>query len=141
MAEQLKPIPLSDLEEITGEKKGDYWVFASVEAKDGVYESRKYNLAKYINEANNMLQLERRIALTMERSTHTMFIGEEMTIYNMQTHNLSKLVITVGDKVYEGLTVKGSIPIPAESLVTFGVERSTTDPTGYIFIYAKAKAL
>lgn len=139
MAEQLKAIPLSTLPEITEEKKGDYWVFASVESKNGVYESRKYNLAKYINEANNLLQLERRIALTMERTTHTMFIGEEMTIYKIETHNVSKL--TINGKAIDLSLSKHTVAIAPKSAVKFEIERADTDPTGYIFIYAKAKTL
>lgn len=139
MAEQLKAIPLSTLPEITDDKKGNYWVFASTEDKDGVFESGRYNLAKYINEANNYLQLERRISLTMERATHTMFIGEEMTIYKIETHNISKLIIN-NDEI--DLSRFNPITITPKSLVTFDINRITeTEPIGYLFIYAKAKSL
>lgn len=137
MAEQTTAIPLSSLPEIK-DNPGDFWVFASTEAGNGSMESGKFNLAEYLNGANKMLQLERRISLTMETNTHTMFIGETMSIYKIETLNVSKLVINEQEV---SLPLAEPIEIPPRSLVSFTIERSATDPTAYLFIYAKAKEL
>lgn len=134
MAEQTTAIPLSSLPEIK-DNPGDFWVFASSEAENGTMESGKFNLAEYLSNANRMLQLERRISLTMETSIHTMFIGEAMSIYKIETLNVSKLII---DEQEVSLPLAEPIEIPPLSLVTFAIERPGTNPTGYLFIYAKA---
>lgn len=132
MAKQLVPIPLSTLPEV--EKPDNFWMFGSEELPDGTLDSRKYKLENLVEYAKK-LQFERRISLTMERNTHTMFIGEEMTIYKVEVHNISELRVN-GQIVETGKNIQ--MRIEPRTLVTFEVSRTNFDPMGYIFIYAKA---
>ncbi|MFV0419327.1 MAG: hypothetical protein ACK5KT_11425 [Dysgonomonas sp.] len=132
MAKQIAAIPLSQLQEV--EKPDNFYIFGSEELPNGALDSRKYKLEKLMEYAKN-LQFERRISLTMERDAHTMFIGEEMTIYKVEVHNISELKIN-GQKIQTGKDIQ--VKINPKTLVTFEVSRISTDPVGYIFIYAKA---
>lgn len=133
MAKQLAPIPLSGLPEV--EKPDNFWMFGTEEFADGTLDSRKYKLENLVEYAKR-LQFERRISLTMERNTHTMFIGEEMTIYRTEVHNISELRIN-GKKIETGRNIE--IKIQPKTLVTFETVNSSSLPTGYIFIFARAK--
>jgi len=136
MAEKTAAIPLSELPVIDDNETGDFWLFASTEDNNGVFESKRYNLSEYLKTVKGALQLERRISLSIGSDIQTMFIGEGMTIYKTEALNISTLKIN-GQDVTTGADV--NIEVPPRSLVTFETTRTTTDPTGYIFIYARAK--
>lgn len=135
MAENTKiaAIPLSGLPEI--KEPSGFWIFGSKKDSNGALSSGKYlfeNLAEYAKQ----LQLERRMSINMGlASPYEMFIGEEMIIYRVEAMNVSKLWVD-GIEVLLGKTV--SVKIKAKSLVEFKVEKVGTEPTGYLFIYAKA---
>lgn len=135
MAKQIAPIPLSQLPEV--EKPDNFYIFGSEKLANGTLDSRKYKLENLMEYARN-LQFERRISLTMERDIHTMFIGEEMTIYKVEVHNISELKIN-GQTIQTGKNVQ--VKINPKTLVTFEISRTNYDPVGYIFIYAKATLL
>mgnify|MGYP000872147049 CR=1 FL=1 len=135
MAKQIAAIPLSKLPEV--EEPDNFYIFGSEELPNGTLDSRKYKLENLMEYARN-LQFERRISLTMERDTHTMFIGEEMTIYKVEVHNISELKIN-GQKIQTDKNIQ--VKISPKTLITFDVSRTNYDPVGYIFIYAKAKVL
>ncbi|MBK5721835.1 hypothetical protein JGH11_13225 [Dysgonomonas sp. Marseille-P4677] len=132
---KLDPVGLSSLPTI--EDPSGFWIFGSKSEGDGTLTSGKYLFDKLAEYARN-LQLERRIALTMENKEMRMFIGEEMTIYKIDTLNVSSLSIDVesfskpDNQILNKKVEKGS-------LVKFSIEYQTTDPTAYLFIYAKAK--
>lgn len=132
MAKQIVPIPLSQLPEV--EKPDNFYIFGSEELANGTLDSRKYKLENLMEYAKH-LQFERRISLTMERDTHTMFIGEEMTIYKVDVQNISELKIN-GQQIQTGKNIQ--VKISPKTLVKFDISRTDYDPTGYIFIYAKA---
>lgn len=135
MAKQIAAIPLSQLQEV--EKPDNFYIFGSEELANGTLDSRKYKLENLMEYARN-LQFERRISLTMERDTHTMFIGEEMTIYKVEVHHISELKIN-GQQIQTGKNIQ--VKIDPKTLVTFDVSRTGSNPVGYIFIYAKAKVV
>jgi hypothetical protein len=127
------PVPLSELDEI--KDPDSFFVFASRTNTDGTVESGKVMFAE-LGEAVRKIQLERRISLTMESTSTDMFIGEEMTIYRVEGHNVGECringnIATIGSNV--------DIHIPKGSVVSFSATRPGTDPKGYLFIYARAK--
>jgi hypothetical protein len=129
------PFPLSELDEI--KEPDSFFVFASRTNTDGTVESGKVMFAE-LGEAVKRIQLERRISLTMESTSTDMFIGEEMTIYRVEGHNVGECRIN-GTIVAIGSDI--NIAIPRSTVTTFSITRSLTDSKGYLFIYAKAKLL
>lgn len=135
MAENNKiaPLPLSELPEIA--EPNGFWIFGSKTESNGSLTSGKYlfeNLAEYAKQ----LQLERRLAINLGLSSpYEMFIGEAMTIYRVEADKVS--TVKINDTVV-ALDKTISVKIPAKSLVSFSVDGGTTDPTKYLFIYAKA---
>lgn len=132
---KLDPVQLSHLETI--DDPSAFWIFGSKEEADGSLRSGKYQFDKLADYARR-LQLERRISLTMETQQTEMLIGEDMTIYKIDTLNVS--TITIGDiKVSKPDGKILNINIKKGSLVKFVVESLTSDATVYLFIHAKAK--
>ncbi|MDR2954508.1 MAG: hypothetical protein LBV43_05460 [Prevotella sp.] len=136
MAKQLAPVPLSELPEV--EKPDNFYLFGTEELKDGTLDSRKYKLENLVEYAKK-LQFERRISLNMEKSTQTIFIGEEMTIYRAEGYNISELTID-HQTIPIGIDLGNqSLKIAAKSLVEFKIVPQLTDPATYIFVFARAK--
>lgn len=129
---QLTPVQLSELDTIV--EADDFFIFASKTLPDGSYESGRI-LFTDLQEAVKRLQLERRLSITMGSSVHQMFIGEQMTIYKVEGLNVGTLKV---NNVSVNLDTTVNVVIPAKSLVTFTVTTQLTDPTAYLFIYAKA---
>lgn len=126
------PVPLSQLDEI--ENPDSFYVFASKTEPDGTVESGKV-LFTELGDAVKKLQLERRISLTMESRETEMFIGEEMTIYRVEGHNVGECIIN--DKVIPiGKDVE--ISLTKGELSKFGITRPLSDSKSYLFIFAKA---
>lgn len=132
---KLAPIELSSLPTI--KDPSGFWIFGSKSEADGTLNSGKYLFDRLAEYARN-LQLERRIALTMENTEMEMFIGEEMTIYKIDTKNIGSLSIN-GEAFAKPDNKILSKKIEKGSLIKFSIEYQTTDPIGYLFIYAKAK--
>lgn len=132
----LTPIPLSELP-ILSEDTGDFWVFCSRENKDGTFDSVRFNLSEYLKLAEDKIQLERRICLNMETNTHTMFIGEAMTIYKVNGSNVASLTINDVDVPIDSTDTP--IDIDEKSFVTFTIDRELTNPTAYLYVYARVK--
>lgn len=129
------PVELSSLPTI--EDPSGFWIFGSKSESDGTLSSGKYEFDKFAEYARS-LQLERRIALTMENTEMEMFIGEEMTIYKIDTKGVSSL--TIDDEAFSKPDNKIlNKKIEKGSLVKFKIEYKTTDPMAYLFIYAKAR--
>ena len=82
---------VSDLREIDNPE--DFWIFGSKDDSEGRATSVKYPFSKLEAYVKN-LQLERRIALTMERTEQIVPIGEDMTVYMVKTSNIEKLEIS-----------------------------------------------
>lgn len=129
------PVPLSELDEI--KDPDSFFVFASRTNADGSVESGKVMFAE-LGEAVKRIQLERRISLTMESTATDMFIGEEMTIYRVEGHNVGECKIN-GNVVAIGEDV--GVSLRKGELSTFSIIRTLTDSKSYLFIYAKAKLL
>lgn len=132
---KLTPVELSLLPAI--ENPSGFWIFGSKTEKDGSFSSGRYLFDK-LEEHANSLQLERRISLTMETEETEMFIGEEMTIYKIDSLNVGSLSINgedfsnPNDKVFNK-------KIDKLTKVSFKITRQTTDPKAFLFIYTKAK--
>ena len=126
---KLDPVELSALKTIEDPK--GFYIFGSIE-KDGKIESGKCLFDKL-----ERLQLERRISLTMETTEVEMFIGEEMTIYKVDTLNVKSL--TIDNETFTNLNnIQLEKKIEKRSKVKFTIETLASDPTAYLFIYAKA---
>ena len=132
----LTPIPLSELP-ILDEDTGDFWIFCSKENVNGIFNSGRFNLSEYLKLAEDSIQLERRISLNMETNTHTMFVGEAMTIYKVNGSNVSSLIINNADVPLDSTDMP--IDVPEKSFVNFTIERELTDPTAYLYVYARVK--
>lgn len=129
---KLDPVGLSELDIIT-EPKG-FYIFGSIE------ENGEMKSGRCLFDKLEKLQLERRISLTMETKEVEMFIGEEMTIYKVETDNVASL--TIGDETFTNLNnIQLDKKIEKRSKVKFTIEPLTSDPTAYLFIYAKAELL
>lgn len=129
---KIDPIPLSELETIT--EADNFFVFASKIEPNGTYTSGRI-LFTNLQETVKRLQLERRLSITMASSVHQMFVGEKMTIYRVEGLNVDTLKI---NDININLNANVNIVIPAKSLVTFAITTQLTDPSAYLFIYAKA---
>ncbi|GAB6122265.1 hypothetical protein [Dysgonomonas termitidis] len=126
---KLEPIELSALDTIENPK--GFYIFGSIE-ENGVMKSGKCKF-----DTLERLQLERRISLTMETKEMEIFIGEEMTIYKVDVLNVKSL--TIDDEIFTNLnSIQLDKKIEKRSKVKFIIETQTTDPTAYLFIYAKA---
>lgn len=132
----ITPIPLSELP-ILDEDTGNFWIFCSRENQDGTFDSVRFNLSEYLKLAEDSIQLERRISLNMETNTHTMFVGEPMTIYKVNGSNVSSLIINDVDVPLDSTDMP--IDVPEKSFVDFTIERELTDPTAYLYVYARVK--
>lgn len=136
------PIPLSELPIIQDAETGDFWVFASTENTNGLFDSGRFNLKAYLDTAKEALQLERRITLTLEAPSQDMLIGEEMTIYKVLSGNVASLNMTIGDTVTPiPLNTAVNVRIPAGAIVDFSVVKQLTDPKAYLYILAKVITL
>lgn len=133
--EKIDPVPLSELPIIADSEVDNMWVFASTESQNGIFTSGRYRLGDFLGEIAKTLQLERRISLRMETDATDMFIGENMTIYRVESRNVASLKI---NGVNTPMDSSISINIPPKSLVTFNIEFQMSDPVAYLFIYAKA---
>ncbi|MDR1717437.1 MAG: hypothetical protein ACK5KN_13210 [Dysgonomonas sp.] len=126
---KLDPVELSSLKTIEDPK--GFYIFGSIE-ENGVMKSGKCKF-----DTLDRLQVERRISLTMETTAMEMFIGEEMTIYKVDALNVKSL--TIDDETFTNLNnIQLDKKIEKRSKVRFMIETQTTDPTAYLFIYAKA---
>jgi hypothetical protein len=91
-----------------------------------------------ITEAAKALQYERRIPLTLEKSSQDMLIAEEMTIYRVDAVNVASLTITVDGSVTSiPVNDEAEVLIPAMSVATFSIVTELTDATAYLYIRAK----
>lgn len=141
---KLSPVPLSELTVIE-EPKG-FWIFGSKE-EGGKLVSGRYQFDR-LEEYASRLQLERRISATIENNPLKLFIGEEMTIYRIETKNVGTLKI--GDteidlkRKAEDNTLAGAklnIKVKEFSVLNFDIEKQLSDPQAYLFIYAKARMI
>lgn len=135
------------------------WLDSFIHKNEGIAFDDVKGLAEYINERNDALleqvnkivveaveklQLERRIALTMERDMQIIPIGEPMTIYKAKGRNVAKLEIKAND---DAVTEWTEIPLGAETAVELDgisdarirITRATIDHTSTIYIFAKVK--
>ncbi len=129
-AVQLSQLPVID------DPQG-FWIFGSKSEEGGAFRSGRYLFDKLEEYARN-LQLERRISLTMETRRTEMFIGEEMTIYKVDTMNVKSL--TINGETFTDLNNRViNKKIDTMSLLILEVEHQLTDPKAHLFIYAKAK--
>ena len=84
------------------------------------------------------IMLERRIQLTMERTSQDMFFGESMTIYYVESNNVASMSMTIGNVVTQiELDKPVTVQIPVGSVVFFNIIKQFTDPTAYLYIKAK----
>jgi hypothetical protein len=91
-----------------------------------------------VTEAAKNLQLQRRIQLTMERTTQDLFFDEEMTIYRVGGNNVASMTVTIGDTATPiALDTDVEVLIPAGSIAIFSIVKQLTDPTAYLYIRAK----
>lgn len=127
---KLDPVELSSLPMIKDPK--GFYIFGSKETEDGKMES-----GKCLFDNLERLQIERRIALTMETKEMEMFIGEEMTIYKVDADNVASLTIDK-EKFTNVNNIEFNKKIEKRSIVKFTIETESTDSTAYLFIYAKA---
>lgn len=122
-----------------------FWIFGYKELANGARQSVRVLFDKLLNAIADMatnLQLERRIALTMENEIQKMYFGEETTIYKVDSENVSKLEISVdGGSSFSdiSLTQDADIVIPLRSKAVFRVTRTGVDTEMFIYLYAKAK--
>ena len=143
-SKRLIPIPLSDLPEINDSDVEKYWVFGSTKKDSGNFESGRYNLGSFLNDAQRSLQLQRRIALTMERDRQLVPVGEPMTIYLAKTRNVSKLEIKANNPA---VTIWQEVPLNEDIEIEIGdnydlwvrIERTTIDTESTIYLFAKVK--
>lgn len=143
-SKRLNPIPLSDLPEISDSDVGKYWVFGSTEKDNGSFESGRYNLGSFLNDAQQSLQLQRRVALTMERDEHLVPIGEPMTIYLAKAHNVSKLEIKSNDpaiSTWQMIPLNENIEIDISDSydLRIRIERTSIDTESTVYLFAKVK--
>lgn len=135
---KLQPVPLSELPDIG--KPQDFWVFASKDNGDGTLSSGKFSLSDFLALAKDSLQLERRITMTIEQSSVDMYFDEELTIYKVTGVNIRSLNMVVGNsQTPVSLDQALNLKIPAKSIVTFNIDKSSMDVKTFLFIYARAK--
>jgi hypothetical protein len=91
-----------------------------------------------IENITNQLLLERRLTLKMETAAIDLYIDEPMTIYKVAGHNIASLKINDTDVIIDATL---SVGIPAKSIVRFEATRTLTDPTAYLYVYAKVKTI
>ncbi|MDR2954402.1 MAG: hypothetical protein LBV43_04910 [Prevotella sp.] len=91
-----------------------------------------------VDEIIGQMQMERRLTLNMGTATMDVYIDEPMTIYKVAGYNVATVKVN-GVNVVLDATV--SVSIPAKSVVTFECTRTLTDPTAYLYIYAKVKTI
>lgn len=89
-----------------------------------------------VEEIIDQIQLERRLTLKMETATIDLYIDEPMTIYKAAGYNVASLKVNDVNVVLDTIV---SVDVPAKSIVTFETTRVLTDPTAYLYIYAKVK--
>ncbi|WP_029902292.1 hypothetical protein [Prevotella sp. 10(H)] len=126
---KLDPVKLSELN-LIDDPKG-FYVFGAKEEKGGVMKS-----GSCLFDTLERMQLERRIALTMENKEIEIFIGEEMTIYKVDPLNVKAL--TIGDEKFTDLAHVNK-KIDKCTKVRFSIEFEKEEETAYLFIYAKAE--
>lgn len=121
---------VSELNEI--DDPSGFWIFGSKTDGNGFVSSVRYSfdkLAEYVINAAQEMQLERRIALTMERLEQVIPIGEDMTIYKVLAKNVKKLELKANTPEVEVWT---EIPVDG-SLV--GIELASKDRDGALASY------
>lgn len=122
-----------------------FWIFGYKELANGARQSARVLFDKLLSAITDVaanLQLERRIALTMENEIQKMYFGEETTIYKVDSENVSKLEISVdGGSSFSdiSLTQDADIVIPLRSKALFRATRSGVNTEMFIYLYAKAK--
>lgn len=91
-----------------------------------------------IENITSKLSLERKIPLSLFNGTpFEMFIGEELTLYNIISDNVKTLTIN-GQNV--ALDSNISYEVPAKTILTFFIETTLTDSAGYLYVLGRAKA-
>lgn len=136
------------------------WMDSFIHKTEGVQFQDIQGLTEYINERNqalldevnrviteaaDKLQLERRIALTMERTEQIVPIGEDMTLYFAKGRNVSKLEYKENDPDITDwaeipLNEDTSIDLP-DSDIILRIKRETIDSISTIYLFAKVKVL
>lgn len=99
---------------------------------------RNDDLLEAVNQVAGHLVLERKIPLTLYNGTpFTMFIGEDLTLYNIVTDNVSSLTIN-GEAVAIDSDI--AFEIAAKTKLLFQIETTLTDAEGYLYVFGRAKA-
>ncbi|MDU1889531.1 MAG: hypothetical protein E6767_02470 [Dysgonomonas sp.] len=133
---KLAPVELSSLDVI--DEPSGFWVFVSRE-DNGVMTSGRY-LFDDLEKFARQMQLERRISITMETDDHEIFVGEEMTIYKVESKNISSFSIN-GKQIENFNTKPLDEKLEKGTVAKFHITRPLTDSTAYLFVFAKAKLI
>lgn len=123
-----------------------FWLFGYKDLANGAKQSVKVLFDKLLGAITDVaadLQLERRIALSMENEIQNVFFGEETTVYKIDHENVNELEISLdGGSSFTQLSLDGErmdVVIPAKTKVTFRATATSVDVEKFIYLYAKAK--
>jgi hypothetical protein len=110
-----------------------------IKSIDGLDEILAKKLDKQeIANITKFLMLERKYQLTMEKPVQDLFFAEDVTIYFAGSKNVKTLTMEInGIMTPIDLDTEVEILIPKGSVAWFHVERTLTDPTAYLYLFAR----
>jgi len=138
---------IMELPEITD--LDDYWVLGSKqgETEEEIFSGR-YLLPKYIQEATQKIMLERRVHFKIYKDVEEIFLDEPTTIYKISTRNISSLSINGQDVAllpvdgYDGVSeAETALDFDIHQVITVSSVKQLTDPSAFIYIYAKVRLI
>ena len=119
---------ISELPDYDG-NLSDFWTIGTHVRDDGTLESIRYNLMAVVEKLKDIVQLERRISLYLERAEQLIPLGERMTLYAVKAGNVSRLEVKK-----EGAAQWTDIPLDGRDFsVLLDGTATGNAPVNYIF--------